>query len=254
MSTKFKRGMLLVLLVLVLATGIRLFLIYRSRHEAWNVPQAPKVKLTADDYVVPTKLHAYDLASLRQLVGKPVWIRNGYQLAYYLYNTSKRADLNHDAGLFAPIERVEVKDVIQQPSPDSLAWQTVPGSRVRVRVRTHELMAVFEKDGKSYAFGLGYSNGSDNTILADELLYYQDPHQLYQHWPADVWSAIDHHKAQAGMNELQVQFALGASFLESYGGSERILRYENGGKPMRVIFVDGKVQTIQELKNIHDAA
>jgi len=48
------------------------------------------------------------------------------------------------------------------------------------------------------------------------------------------------------MNELQVQFAIGVGALESYGGSQRVLRYDNGGKPLRVIFVDGKAENVQD--------
>ncbi len=249
MPSKIKRAVLLFLVVLTLAAGLRLFLIYRSRHQAWSVPQAPKVKLSADDYVVPRKLHAYDLDSLRQLVGKPVWIRSGYQLAYYPCDqTAKRVDFNHKAGLLGPIEKMDIKDVIQQPTPEKLQWQTIPGSPVRVRIRSHELMAVFEKDNKNYAFNLGYENGGTNSIVADDILYYQDPHELYQHWPAGVWSAIDRHQAQPGMSELQVQFAIGgAAGMESYTGSERVLLYDNGGKPLRVIFIDGKAQRIEDV-------
>ena len=247
MLSKFGRGVLLALLLLVAAAGIRLFLIYRSRHEPWNLPQPPKVKLTSDDYVVPRKLHAYDLASLRQLVGKPVWIQSGYQLAYYPFaSATRRVDFDHKTGLLGPIERIEIKDVIQQPTPEKLAWQAVPGSKVRVRVRSHELMAIFEKESRSSAFTLGYENGDDKTILADYILFYQDPHELYQHWPADVWRAIDRHEAQPGMNELQVQFAIGGpSGMEPESGSERVLIYDNGGKPLRVVFIDGKAQTIE---------
>jgi hypothetical protein len=245
MTLKLKRGVLIVLGLLAVAMGLRLYLIYRSRHEAWNLPQTPKVKLTSDDYVVPTKLHAYDLNSLRELVGKPVWIRSGYQLAYYPYTSStKRVDFDHKAGLLGPIEKIEIKDVVQQPTPEKLAWQVVPGSKVRVRVRSHELMAIFDKEGKSYAFTLGYENGSDKTILADDILYYEDPHELYKHWPADVWSAIDRHQAQPGMNELQVQFAIGGpAGMEA--GSERVLIYDNGGKPLRVVFIEGKAEKIE---------
>ncbi len=246
MSLKTKYRVLLVILIVTVAAGIRLLLIYRSRQEPWNVPQTPKVRLHADDYVVPRKLHAYDLASLRELVGQPVWIRGGYQLTRYPYNTAaKRADLNHEAGLMGPIERVEVKDVIEQPSPENLQWEKVPGSNVRIHVRSHEVLAVFEKDGKNYAFPIGQKNEGDYKIFADDVLYYQDPHQLYQHWPPDVWSAVDRHEAQPGMNELQVLFAIGVGALESYDSSERVLRYANGGKPLRVTFIDGKAQKIE---------
>ncbi|HTC95220.1 MAG TPA: hypothetical protein VK699_17370 [Terriglobales bacterium] len=250
MPREIHKRVQIVLFIVMFAAGIRLALIMRSRREPARLPaHAPSIKLTADDYVVPRKLHAYDLASLRQLVGKPVWIRAGYQLTYYPYNTAgKRADFNHEAGLMGPIEQVEVKDVVQQPSPESMQWQTVPNSNSNSKIRIHrlsqELLAIFEKEGKTYAFSIGRVVDGDYQILADDLLYYQDPHQLYQHWPSDTWSAIDRHEARAGMNELQVQFAIGVGTLESYGSSERVLRYANAGRPLRVVFVDGKAQSV----------
>jgi len=239
------------LFIVMFAAGIRMALIMRSRREPARLPaHAPSINLTADDYVVPRKLHAYDLTSLRQLAGKPVWIRGGYQLTYYPYNAAgKRADFNHQAGLMGPIERVEVKDVVRQSSPESMQLQTVPNSNSSSKTRIHrlsqELLAVFEKEGKSYAFSIGRVVDGDYQIFADDLLYYQDPHQLYQHWPPDTWSAIDRHEARTGMNELQVQFAIGVGALESYAGSERVLRYANAGKPLRVTFVDGKAQSVE---------
>jgi hypothetical protein len=161
-------------------------------------------------------------------------------------------DFNRKAGLLSPIEKIDIKDVIEQPTPEKLAWQTFPASQggsgsqtIRIRVRSRELMAVFDKNGAGYAFTLGYGNGNENTISADDILYYQDPHELYQHWPGDIWSAMDRHEARPGMNELQVQFAIGGpAGIESYSSSQRVLIYENNGKPLRVVFIDGKAQTI----------
>lgn len=246
MSFKTRQGVFIVVVIVAVAMGIRLFLIFRSRNEPWSIPQQPKVTLQADDYVVPHKLHAYDLASLRELVGKPVWIQGGYQLTYYPCNAAgKYADLNHESGLMGPIERVDVKGVIEQPAPPKLQWEKVPGSNVRVHLDINEVLAVFEKGGKNYAFPIGQKKQGDYKIFADDVLYYQDPHQLYQHWPADVWSAIDRHEPQTGMNELQVLFAIGVGALESYDSSERVLRYANGGSPLRVTFIDGKAKKIE---------
>jgi hypothetical protein len=248
MSRETHKRVQIVLFIVMFALGIRLALIFRNRHQPARLPpHAQPMKLGADDYVVPRKLHAYDLASLRQLVGQPVWIRGGYQITYYPYHAAaKHADFNHEAGLMGPIERVEVKDVVQQSSPESMQWQTVPGSKIRIHRPSSELLAVFEREDKSYAFSIGRVVDDDYQIFADDLLYYQDPHQLYQHWPPDLWSAIDRHEARTGMNELQVQFAIGVGALESYGGSERVLHYANAGKPLRVIFVDGKAQKVED--------
>lgn len=247
MSSPIAKRVQLALVVVVLIGGLRLALIYRSRHQPPAASEAnPATKLTADDYVVPHRLHASDLTTLRELRGKPVWIRGGYQMTYYPYNpATKRADFNHEAGVLAPIEQIEVRDVIQQPAPGSMEWKSVPGTNIRVRAGGEELLAVFAKQGKSYVFPLGQKSGRDYLIFADEVLYYQDPHQLYHHWPPEIWKAIEQHEARPGMNELQVQFAIGIGTLESDDGGERVLRYVNGGKPLRVTFLNGRAQRIE---------
>lgn len=237
----------LVLLALIIITGIRLALIYRSRHQPPTSSEAKSATtLTADDYVVPHRMHASDLTTLRELRGNAVWIRGGYQITYYPYNDATRqADFKHEAGVLGPIERIEVKDVVSQPAPGSMEWKSVPGTNIRVRAGGEELLAVFAKNGRSYAFPLGQKRGRDYQIFTDDVLYYQDPHQLYHHWPSEVWQAIERHEAHPGMNELQVQFAIGVGTLESDDGGERVLRYSNGGKPLRVIFFNGKAQKIE---------
>lgn len=246
MTPETTRRVRAVLLILMLLAGLRLALIYRSRHEQPRIPQTQPTRLNADDYVVPRRIHAYDLASLRELSGKPVWIRGGYQITYYPYNPgSRHVDFGHEAGVLGPIEWIEVEDVIQQPLPESMQWKRIPNLNVRIHVGGQELLAVFKKNERNYAFPIGQKNASNYNIFADEVLYYQDPHQLYQHWPGEVWDAIERHEARPGMNELQVQFAIGVGTLESYDGSERVLHYVNGGKQLRVTFLDGKAQKVE---------
>ncbi|PYX78517.1 MAG: hypothetical protein DMG66_05375, partial [Acidobacteria bacterium] len=60
--------------------------------------QTDQAPLDADAYVVPEKLHAYDLKSARELDGKTVWVRAGYGVAFYPYSpASKRADFSKEA-------------------------------------------------------------------------------------------------------------------------------------------------------------
>src|SRR5436305_9800213 len=104
----------LLLLILLVAASVRLLLIYRSRHQAAaNNPQQ-STQLDTDAYIVPKKLHAYNLASLHALAGKPVWIQGGYQITYYPYDPhTKRSDFKHEAGVLGPIEEVQIKDVVK---------------------------------------------------------------------------------------------------------------------------------------------
>ena len=106
-------------------------------------------------------------------------------------------------------------------------------------------MAVFEKDGKRYAFTIGNAEDSSYTIYSDDILFIQDPHELYKHWPPDVWQAIDRHQVKPGMNELQASFAIGVGTPEGTGmGNPRVVNYQNNGHPLRITFDHGKATEI----------
>ena len=63
------------------------------------------------------------------------------------------------------------------------------------------------------------------------MFFIEDPHELYKHWPAEVWQKIDAHEVQAGMSELQASFAIGMGMPEGSGDyGARTLHYPNGGK------------------------
>jgi hypothetical protein len=88
----------------------------------------------------------------------------------------------------------------------------------------------------------------DNTysIYSDDYFFIQDPHELYKHWPADIWEAIDQHQVKPGMNQLQVDFALGMGVLDRGSDSSvQIAHYSNGGKPMTITYQAGKVTEIR---------
>jgi hypothetical protein len=95
---------------------------------------------------------------------------------------------------------------------------------------------------KEYAVPVGYQEGKDFTFYNDELFFYDDPHELYKHWGPKIWEAVDSHQVIVGMNERQVQLALGQvskSLSNEYGN--RLVVYANLGKPIAVTFVKNKV-------------
>jgi hypothetical protein len=102
-------------------------------------------------------------------------------------------------------------------------------------------MAVFEKDSKTYAFSIGSSKVADYKFYSDDMLFIQDPHELYKHWPADVWDAIDKHQVKTGMSELQADFALGLGIPERSGEpGNRTVNYPNGGNALSVTYRNDK--------------
>ena len=238
MSEEAKKRIQIALALAVVVAGVRAGYILYERHEdylaAQKQEQAKKAGYSnADYYVVPKKLYPFDLKSAKQLTQQPVWAKEGYRYTYYPYDAGrKRTDFAHEAGLLLPIERLEIKDVVTGIPAGA-------GSR-------RQVMAVFQKEGKSYAVPIGFETEGQYKIYSDEMLYVEDPHELYKHWPADVWQAVTQHEVKPGMNELQADFAVGMGVPDSGGSSEeKTVRYPNGGKPLVVIYHDGKAAEIK---------
>ncbi len=220
----------------MVVAGVRAGYILYERHEdnlaAQKQAEAKKIGYSnADYYVVPKKLYPFDLKSAKQLTEQPVWVKEGYRYTYYRFvPVVKSVDFSHEAGLLGPIERLEIKDVMAVAAP---------GGRKQV-------VATFEKDGHSYAVPIGFENDGQYKIYSDEMFYVEDPHELYKHWPAEVWQAVGQHEVKPGMNELQADFAVGMGTLDAGSSSaERTLHYANGGKPLVVIYRDGKAAEIK---------
>lgn len=218
----------MVLLVAFVAAGVRLYMSFRERHDTFVAPKQKEVALDADAYVVPRKLHPQDLQDAKELTKQSAWVRVGYSLVYYPF--TGHADFKQPAGKLAPIQKLEIKDVVVERAPQA----------------DKQVMAVFEKEGKRYAFPIGTVEGNSYTIYSDDLLFIQDPRELYKHWPASVWQAIDNHEVKPGMNELQASFAVGVGLPEGTGASNpRVVNYPNDGHPLRVTYDNGKATEIQ---------
>ncbi len=233
-SPELKQRLQLVMIVAILVSGARLAYILYQRHES-RVEQAKKqsTALNPDYYVTPKKLYAYDLTSARQLTQQPVWVKVGYANTYYPYDAARhRVDFSHEDGKLLPIEKLQIKDLISEEAPQS------PGER--------QVMAVFEKDGKTYAFSIGSIKGTEYKFYSDDMLFIQDPHELYKHWPADVWDAVDKHQVKPGMSELQADFAVGLGIPERSGEpGNRSVNYPNGGNALSVTYRNDKAVGIK---------
>jgi len=233
-STELKQRLQLVMVVAILVSGTRLAYILYERHQS-NVEQAKKQSppLNPDYYVSPKKLYSYDLKSARQLTEQPVWVKVGYAQACFSYDPIRhRVDFSREAGKLLPLEKLQVKDVISANFPDA------PGEP--------QVMAIFEKEGKAYAFSIGSVRNGEYKFYLDDMLFIQDPHELYKHWPADVWGAIDQRQVKAGMSELQVIFAVGLGIPEKSGEpGNRTVNYPNGGGPLSVTYRNDKAIDIK---------
>lgn len=238
MTPETKQRLQLALVVLFLVATARTAYIFYQRHEdrvaAEKQKQAQAVGFSnADYYVNPKKLYPFDLKSAMQLTQQPEWVKEGYRYTYYQYDpATKRVDFAHDVGLLGPIEKVTITDVITG---------TPPGQGQR-----RQVLAVFQKEGKPHAVPIGYEVDGEYKIYSDEMFYIQDPHDLYKHWPADVWQAVEQHEVKPGMNEMQADFAIGMGVPDGGNTSySKTVRYPNGGKPLVVVYQDGKAAEIK---------
>jgi hypothetical protein len=238
MSPEARQKIQLALLLAMVVAGVRAGYILYQRHEdrvaAEKRKEAANVGYSNPDYYVnPKKLYPYDLKSANQLTQQPVWVKEGYRYTYYPYDAaSKHVNFAHEAGLLLPIEKLEIKDVVT-------AKPSGAGQRLQV-------MAVFQKEGKAYAVPIGYEADQQYKIYSDEMFFVEDPRDLYKHWPADVWQSVEQHQVKPGMNEMQADFAIGMGVPDAGSGSdEKTVHYPNGGKPLVIVYHDGKAAEIK---------
>ena len=224
------------LFALVLAT-LRAGYIFYQRHQDYLAAERakhPDVGYSNPDYYVhPKKLYPYDLKTAKQLTQQPVWVKEGYRYTYYPYDDSKKhVDFDHAAGLLGPIEKLAVMDVVT-------ATNQVSG-------QPKQVVAVFRKDGKPCAVPIGYEAEGELKIYSDEMLFIEDPRELYKHWSPDIWQSVEKHEVKQGMNEMQADFAIGMGVPDAGDTSyEKTVRYPNGGKPLVIVYREGKAAEIK---------
>jgi len=229
-----KQKIQLILALALVIAGVRLAWIFYERHQdAVPTAKKPSAALNPDSYVHPTKLRPYDLKSARQLTQQPVWVKVGYAYSYFPYAAaSHHADLAHEAGKLLPLEKLQIEDIVTGVSPEA--------------PRMRQVLATFARNGHLYAIPIGRESGGNYSFDSDDMFFIEDPHQLYQHWPADIWQAIDAHQVKPGMSEIQADFAIGIGLLEPGGDrTDRTLNYPNGGTPITISYHNGKAVEIR---------
>jgi hypothetical protein len=235
-ETKSRIQLALFFLFLV-ATARAGYIFYQRYQDRVAVDQQKKARdvgySNADFYVSPKKLYPYDLKTARQLTQQPVWVKEGYRYVYYSYEpSSKHVDFGHESGTLGPIEKLAIADVV------------IAGNKVAGQPK--QIVATFEKEGKKYAVPIGYEADGEYKIYSDEIFFIEDPHDLYKHWSTDIWQAVEQHEVKPGMNEMQADFAIGMGVPNAGDTSyEKTVKYPNGGKPLVVVYHDGKAAEIK---------
>jgi len=221
--------------VLILAVGGEALWLHHER----NLPvvvKAPERAATPDDDLVFLKQKRPDsMKDVKELVGSTLWVSAGGQMEFYPY-VAHAAQYGKSAGTLLGAEPIVVKDAVEQVAPKTATFR-IPGGDKQV-------LLVFTKpnETKEYAVPVGYKQDGQYTFQTDEIFFYDDPHELYKHWGPEIWKAVDGHQVILGMNERQVELALGQvsqSTSNDYGN--RMVVFANMGKPMAVTFVKNKV-------------
>jgi hypothetical protein len=241
-----KRFQIIIAVLLALVVARTAYLFYQRHTSNQPPPKQPEYSSNLDDYVSIPKVYLYDLKSAqKELSGKTVWVKAGNQVSFYRYNPqSHQAELTREDGLLAPLEKLQIKNVISQRAPRIL-------SEGQVAVVQYDILAVFTPADKpgAYAVSIGKSVGDDFNSIANDLFFFADPHELYSHWPPEIWKAIDEHRATPGMNELQVGLALGTEATISPGDyGNRSVEYSNKGNPVKVTFEHNKAVSVTPSK------
>jgi hypothetical protein len=228
-------------LLLLVAVGVRVFLIHRERVEAEKPAETAETTpgYTEDQMVLPRRLHQTDLKDARELNNKPVWVFAAGQLNAYPATPAK-IDYAHPGPLLLGVDQLQVVNFVEQKAPES-AYSRIPKGDAQVVMLFHRK----DDPGKLWGTPVGDREGKFYNFFIDECFFYDDPHTLYKHWKPEVWKAIEEHKAIKGMNELQTDLALGQVSKPGPGKQgDRTVVFDNNGHPVTVTFEHDKATSI----------
>jgi hypothetical protein len=242
--TSGKRAVIGGTVVMLLAVGGELLWMHHQRNEDWKppTPAVAESKVDPDEMVFLKKQRPSSLADVKQMIGTTVWMSAGGQFDYYPY-AAHQANYAKAAGTLMGADQLLIKDAFEQVAPKSATYR-IPGGDKQVLLAF--TMPKSANPTKVYAMPVGYREGSDYTFSNDDIFFYDDPHQLYNYWGPKIWQAVDAHQIVLGMNERQVGLSVGQvskSLSKTYG--DRLVIFDNGGKPMAVTFVKNQVTSFQ---------
>lgn len=237
---KLWQKMLIPTLISLLIGGAYLGFVWHQRHEPRVGPShAAAPAMAKDDLVVMRAFFPVHYEDTLRLEGTTVWMKNGYTMPYYAY-TGGRINFGRRVGLIPAAEKLAIKKIVKAAVPAGLHDQMEHGSR--------QAFAVFALgNGKElYATPIGTISGAEESYFCDLLFYYDDPHTIYAHWPAEVWKAIDAHRLEQGMSELEAQMAVGQKMVtDGPREGERTVHFDQDGRKWAVSFVHNRATAIK---------
>jgi hypothetical protein len=160
-------------------------------------------------------------------------------MPYYPF-AAGHVDFARRVGLIPATQRLEIKKIVKAAAPAKEDDGIAHGSR--------QAIAVFALPGSEglFATPIGVIEGNQEAYFTDVLFFYDDPHGIYDHWPKDVWTAIDAHQVKAGMSELQTRMAIGQK-MHPDGSEEgdRTVTYDQDAKHWTVTFQKNRATAVK---------
>ena len=242
---EYKKVIQVLLLLGILAVGLRTYFIYRERHAPVAIHRATEDygPTAVDDLTYLRQLHPEVPKDFNVLLGKTVWVNIADQLPYFPVIGS-HVDYAHQVGVLRGATPLGIGAVLQQSAPHTLATHVPNGDKQVLLGFKFVADAHHPSDGKIYAVPVGYQQAGAWTFIADSAFFYDDPHGLYS-WSGKQWEAIDTHTAIPGMTEQQVGLALGQiQTSDSQTVGDRTVHYDNLGHPVDVTFAKGHATTV----------
>ncbi|MDE3104185.1 MAG: hypothetical protein KGK08_03335 [Acidobacteriota bacterium] len=230
-------------LVAVLAVGGELLYLHHERNKPMEVKAPEREVIADDDLVFLKKKRPSSMADLKELFGTTVWVSAGGQLEYYPL-AGKTVQYAKPAGTLLGAQRLQVTGATEQVAPKAATFRIPGGDR---QVLLEFTLPGSADPAKVYGVPVGYRQAGEYTFYTDEIFFYDDPHVLYKHWGPQIWQAVDAHQVVMGMNERQVELALGQvskSTSQDYGN--RMVVFANLGHPKAVTFVKNHVTAFRD--------
>ena len=198
-------------------------------------------KIQRDYLVRLPRFYISGFEEAKRLVGKPIWVKKGFQLPYFPVAGSGKAAAGGGAGRLLALEELEVKDVVEQSAPGP------SGDRL--------VLAVFEKEGVAMGTVIGTFDGKRQLyqMVLDQFFFAKDPRELYSHWSENTWRLIRDHELALDMTFSQVALSIGDGRLVAREAGD-VQVYEFVRKPggaagrCRVRFKGGRVSDFKVLE------
>ncbi len=209
------------------------WILYERSHPA--TPQKRPVKRLQRDYLVTLpRFYISDFEEAKRLVGKPLWVKKGYQLAYHPFLPGRRPSTESGSQQLLPLEKLIVKDVLERRTPG--------------RSGDKEVLILFGKEGVEVESVIGRFDGQRQVyqMYLDDFFYAQNPGEIYKHWSESTWGLIENHQLELDMTFAQVALSIGDGALVTREAGD-IHLYEFRRKPggeigrCRVRFKGGRV-------------